>query len=390
MKYFSLIWGNLKRRKLRTILTLLSILVAFLLFAFLCAMTEAFTGGVSIAGADRLMVRHKVSIIQTLPVSYTNRIAAIPGVSGVTHQTWFGGIYQDPKENFFATMPVEPESFAKMYNEIVVPPDVMQAWLKTRNGAIVGKALMDRMAAKHGWKVGSRVPITSPIWGEPANQPAWEFEIVGVYDVNKKGADNTSFYFRYDYFDEAREKGKGEVGWYSVRVENPDNAAAIAKRIDEEFANSPYETKAETEAAAAQGFAQQVGDIGTIMVAVLSAVFFTILLVAGNTMSQAVRERTEELGVLKAMGFTNELVLVLVMVESCVLAALGGFTGLGLGWAIISATNPVPDLLPNFFLPEKYVVIGAAIVLALGIVAGAAPAIQAMRLRIAEALRRNG
>jgi putative ABC transport system permease protein len=390
MKYFSLIWGNLKRRKLRTILTLLSILVAFLLFAFLCAMTEAFTGGVSIAGADRLMVAHKVSIIQTLPVSYANRIASIPGVSGVTHQTWFGGIYQDPKENFFATMPVEPESFAKMYSEFVVAPDVMQAWLKTRNGAIVGKALMDRMAAKHGWKVGSRVPITSPIWGEPANQPAWEFEIVGVYDVNKKGADNTSFYFRYDYFDEAREKGKGQVGWYSVRVENPENAAAIAKRIDEEFANSPYETKAETEAAAAQGFAQQVGDIGTIMVAVLSAVFFTILLVAGNTMSQAVRERTEELGVLKAMGFTNELVLVLVMAESCILAAMGGFAGLGLGWAIISAKNPVPHMLPNFFLPEKYIVIGAVIVLALGIVTGAAPAIQAMRLRIAEALRRNG
>lgn len=390
MKYFSLIWGNLKRRKLRTILTLLSIMVALLLFAFLCAIKEAFTGGVSIAGADRLMVRHKVSIIQTLPVSYANRIAAIPGVSGVAHQTWFGGIFQDPKKNFFATMPVEPESFAKMYNEIVVPPDVMATWLKTRNGAIVGKALMDRMSREYGWKVGSRVPITSPIWGEPPNQPAWEFEIVGVYDVNKKGADNTSFYFRYDYFDEAREKGKGEVGWYSVRVANPDNAAAIAKRIDEEFANSPYETKAETEAAAAQGFAQQVGDIGTIMIAVLSAVFFTILLVAGNTMSQAVRERTEELGVLKAMGFTNELVLVLVMVESCVLAALGGFAGLGLGWAIISAKNPVPDLLPNFFLPEKYVVIGAVIVLALGIVAGAAPAIQAMRLRIAEALRRNG
>ncbi|HSJ01010.1 MAG TPA: FtsX-like permease family protein [Verrucomicrobium sp.] len=389
MKFFSLIWGNLKRRKLRTTLTVLSILVAFLLFGFLCAIKDAFSGGVSLAGADRLMVRHKVSIIQTLPVSYTNRISGIAGVSAVAHQTWFGGIFQDPKF-FFATIPVVPEDYFNMYPELTLAPEAMDAWKKTRNGAVVGKQLMDRMSKEFGWKVGSHIPITSPIWGEPANQPAWDFEIVGVYDASKKGYDTSGLFFRYDYFDEAREKGKGEVGWYSVRITNPDDAPAIARKIDEEFANSPYETKAETEGAAAQGFAQQVGDIGTIMIGVLSAVFFTILLVAGNTMSQAVRERTEELGVLKAMGFTNELVLVLVMAESCLIAMLGGFAGLGIAWAIISQGSPVPDMLPNFFLPEQYLVIGAVIVLALGLVAGAAPAIQAMRLRIAEALRRNG
>lgn len=390
MKYLSLIWGNLHRRRLRTILTVLSILVAFLLFGFLCALKEAFTGGVSLAGQDRLMVSHRVSIIQTLPVSYAARMATVPGVTGVAHQTWFGGIYKDPKKDFFGTFPVDPEPFLAMFPEILVPEDVKQTWMKTRNGAIVGRTLMDRMAKEHGWKVGGRVPLTSPIWGEPANQPAWDFEIVGVYDGAKKGTDTNGFYFRYDYFDEARQEQKGQVGWYSVRVANPDDAPAIASQIDEMFANSPYETKAQTEAAAAQGFAQQVGDIGTILMAVLSAVFFTILLVAGNTMSQAVRERTEEIGVLKAMGFRNELVLVLVMAESCLLAALGGLSGLGLAWLIISRGSPVPELLPVFFLPNSYLLIGAGIVLALGLVAGAAPAVQAMRLRIAEALRRNG
>ena len=197
-------------------------------------------------------------------------------------------------------------------------------------------------------------------------------------------------YFRYDYFEEARQENKGQVGWYTIRIADPDNAAAIAAKIDEEFANSPYETKTEPEGAFAAGFAQQVGDIATIVMAVVGAVFFTILLVAGNTMAQSVRERTEELGVLKAMGFTNLLVLVLVLLESCFIAILGGFGGLGIAWLIISAGNPVPSLLPIFYLPARSLITGALLAIALGIVAGAMPAMQAMRLRIAEALRRGG
>jgi len=385
MKYFALIWSNLKRKKLRTILTLLSIFVAFLLFGFLLAIKEAFTGGVSLAGADRLIVRHRVSIIQTLPQSYEPRIMSIPGVDAVAGQTWFGGIYKEPK-NFFATMPVDPEKFLNIYPEYLLPADQKDAWLKTRTGAIVGRAT----AARFGFKIGDRVPITSPIWGQPANADAWEFEIVGIFDGAKKNTDLTSLFFRYDFFDEARQRGKGEIGWYSVRVKDPDQAVSIAKKIDEDFANSAHETKAETEAAMAQGFAQQMGDIGTIMIAVLSAVFFTILLVAGNTMSQAVRERTEELGVLKAMGFTNGLVLVLVLAESILIAVLGGGLGIATAWAIVTAGNPVPEILPNFFLPDGAVALGLCFAVALGIIAGAVPAIQAMRLRIAEALRRNG
>ncbi len=385
MKYLGLIWSNLKRKKLRTLLTVLSIFVAFLLFAFLFAIKEAFTAGVRIADADRLIVRHKVSLIQTLPVSYTQRIANIPGVDAVTHNTWFGGIYQDPK-NFFATIPAVPETFFNLYPEFTLTPEASAQWAKVKNGAIIGRTLADRFK----WKVGDRIPLTSPIWGEPKGSSVWDLEVCGIYDTSKKGADTSGLYFRYDYFDEAREKGKGEVGWYTVRVKNPEDAANIAIAIDTEFANSPYETKAEPEGAFAAGFAQQVGDIGSILIAVLSAVFFTILLVAGNTMSQSVRERTEELGVLKALGFPNLLILILVLAESCIIAAIGGFIGLGLAWGLLEMGNPVPALLPVFYVPPHTLLTGSILVIALGIVAGALPAVSAMRLRTAQALRRNG
>jgi putative ABC transport system permease protein len=385
MKFLPLIWAGLTRKKLRTGLTLLSILVAFLLYGFLGAIQESLSGGVSMAGADRLVMRHKVSLILTLPESYKARLSAMPEVIGVSHQTWFGGIYQDPK-NFFPTMPVEPENFLAMYPEYLVSDADRKAWAEKRTGAIVGRVTADRF----GWKVGDHVPIKSPIWGEPKGETEWDFEIVGIYEGSKKGVDTSGFFFRYDYFEEARQKEKGQVGWYLVRVADPAKAAGVAEKIDEQFANSTYETKTEGEGAFAQGFAQQVGDIGDIVSAVVSAVFFTILLVAGNTMAQSVRERTEELGVLKAIGFPNGLVLVFVILESCFVAIIGGFVGLGLAWAIISAGNPVPALLPVFDLPTRHVIIGAILAIALGLVAGILPAWQAMRLRIAEALRRGG
>jgi putative ABC transport system permease protein len=385
MKFFFLVLSNLKRKKLRTSLTLLSILVAFLLYGLLCAIKEAFTGGIAVAGADRLIVRHKVSLIMTLPVTYQARLESIPGVASAVHMTWFNGIYQNEPKNFFGSFPVsDPEPFLAMYPEILLPNDQKQAWLKTRNGAMIGRALVDRFK----WKIGDRIPLISPIWPK-AGDGAWEFEIVGIYDGAKKATDTSGFYFRYDYFDEGRARGKGLVHWYTVRVKDPDRAAEVAKAIDDDFANSSYETKSEPEGAFMQGFAQQIGDIGKILIAILSAVFFTILLVAGNTMAQSVRERTEELGALKAMGFTNELVLGLVLAESCLLAAVGGLAGLGLAWLIAARGSPVPSMLPVFYLPSRDVLIGVALVIALGSVAGILPALQAMRLRIAVALRKD-
>lgn len=384
MKFLSLIWSNLKRKKLRTFLTILSILVAFVLYGLLCTIKEAFTAGITMAGADRLVVRHKVSLIMTLPVNYGVRMEGIPGVASSVHFTWFNGIYQNEPKNFFGSFPTQPEKLLEIFPEIVVPEDQRQAWAKTRTGAIVGRQLVQRFK----WKIGDRVALNSPIWPKKGGG-AWEFDIVGIYDGLKKATDTSGFYFRYDYFDEARARGQGEVGWYGVKVKDPEHAAEIAKAIDLEFANSPHETKAEPEGAFMQGFAQQIGDIGTILIAILSAVFFTILLVAGNTMAQSVRERTEELGVLKALGFTNQRVLRLVLMESCFIAAVGGLIGLGLAWLFTAGGSPVPNMLPVFYLPPRYIGIGVGLVFALGIIAGIMPALQAMRLQIAVALRRN-
>ena len=382
MKFLHLIWGNLLRKKLRTALTLLSILVAFVLFGFLCAIKQALVGGVALAGADRLVVRHKVSIIQLLPETYKPRIERIPGVAAVTHQTWFGGIYQDPK-NFFMQNPVEPEEFMKMFPEFILPPEQMKAWLETRTGAIVGR----KTAERFHWKIGDKVPILSPIW----LRKTWEFDVVGIFDGAKKGTDTTSLFFRNDYFDEARKAqnfGTGQVGWYTIRVKDPAQAADVARLVDEEFANSPAETKTEPEGAFAQGFANQVGNIALIVAGILGAVFFTILLVTGSTMSQAVRERIGELGVLKAIGFTNGQVLSLVLAESCLLTVLGGLLGLGVAWLLTSHGDPTGGMLPLFFLPGRDVLIGGGISIVLGLLTGIFPAQQAMRLQVADALRR--
>ncbi|HZJ14741.1 MAG TPA: FtsX-like permease family protein [Chthoniobacteraceae bacterium] len=387
MKFLGLVWTNLKRKKLRTTLTLLSILVAFVLFALLSALKIALNAGVNMADANLLVARHRVSFIQLLPHSYMGRMAQIPGVSLVSHQTWFGGVYQDPK-NQFATFPVEPEVYLTMNPEIVLREDEKQTWLKVRTGAVIGQTLATRLK----WKVGDRVPLTSPIWPNKSGN-AWQFDIVGIFDDAKSVRNRSCFLFRYDYFDEARERGQGQVGWYQVRVNDPKHAPEIAKAIDAEFANSSAETKTETEAAMFQGFAKQIGDIGTIVALIVAAVFFTILLVAGNTMAQSVRERTQELGVLKAVGFSSELVLGIVLGESLVITMLGGLAGLFLGWFMVSGMSKVSFMqqyFPLFFVSQSDLLLGVAFAAALGFVAGILPALQAMRLRTAEALRREG
>lgn len=383
MTYLHLTWSNLKRKKLRTILTLLSIVVAFLLFGFLSAIKQALVGGVSLAGVNRLVVRHKVSIIQLLPESYKARMNRIPGVAFASHQTWFGGIYQDPK-NFFMQNPVQPEEFLRAFPEFLLPKEQLQAWLKTRTGAIVGRKTADRFK----WKIGDKVPLQSPIWTNADGSHKWEFDLVGIFDGRDKGTDTTALFFRYDYFEEARPRGKGLVGWYTISLKPEADAATVAKAVDAEFENSPAETKTEPEGAFVQAWASQIGDIALITASILGAVFFTILLVTGNTMSQAVRERTGELGVLKAIGFTNTQVLGMVLLESCTLALVGGGVGLGLARLLTAHGDPTGGLLPLFFFPNRDLLIGLALSLVLGFVTGIFPALQAMRLRVADALRR--
>ncbi len=383
MKFLFLIGRNLLRKKIRTGFTFLSILVAFLLFGLLGAIRTAFSQGVEVAGVDRLVLIHKVSLIQLLPISYLPRIAAIPGVTDIVYLTWFGGIYQDPK-NFFPQMPADPERFFRIYTELVVPEEQKKAWLADRTGALVGRNLIERF----GWKLGDRIPLRSPIWQKKDGSNTWEFTIAGIYDAGKKGVDTSGFFFHYDYFDEARAFGQGLVGWYVIRINDPANAAKIAGQIDAEFANSPYETKTTTEKAFGQAFANQVGNIGAIVTAVLSAVFFTILLVTGNTMAQSVRERTSEWAVLKTLGFTNGLVLRLVLTEAFLLALTGGVLGLLLAWGFVRQGDPTGGFLPVFYIPGRYFLYAGVTMILLGLASGILPAVRAMRLRIADALRR--
>jgi putative ABC transport system permease protein len=384
MRYLPLVWRNLVRRKTRTTFTILSIVVAFLLFGILAALNMAFGMGVELAGNDRLVITHKVSLIQFLPESYAARLEMTPGVTEVLHQTWFGGIYQKPS-NFFMQVPVVPDRLLKVYPEYVLPGDQKKAWLSDRTCAIVGRQTANRF----GFKVGDRVPIQATIWRKRDGSSNWEFNICGIFDGDKPGVDTTPLFFNYEYFDEARLFGRGQVGWFVIRINDPAAAPAIAARIDAQFANSFAETKTTTEKAFVQAFAKQVGDIGAIIRAIVTAVFFTILLVAANTMGQSVRERTSELAVLKTLGFSDGLVLILVLVESCAIAMLGGAIGLGLAWLLTKAGDPTSGMLPAWFLPTADLVRGALIALALGIVAGLMPAIQAMRLRIVDALRRT-
>lgn len=383
MKYFYLIFSSLKRKKLRTGLTILSIMVAFILFGYLTAIRQAFDAGVEVAGADRLIVRHKVSIIQLLPQSYEAKIERIDGVDNATHSTWFGGVYQDRK-NFFPQMPIVPEELFDMYPEFVISDEHKTAWLETRSGALVGRGLVERF----GWKLGDRIPINATIWTKKDGGRTWEFDLVAIYDGAEKGTDTSQFFFRYDFFDETRAGGQGLVGWYTVRVTDPDKAAAVAAAIDAEFANSATETKTEPEGAFIQGFANQIGNIGFIIMSIMSAVFFIILLVAGNTMAYTVRERTNELAVLKAIGFTDQGVLGLVLGESLAITLAGGLLGLGLAWLLVSMGDPTSGSFPVFYFPTKDLFIGLLLIVVMAFIAGILPALQAQRLQIADALRR--
>jgi putative ABC transport system permease protein len=382
MKYVPLIWKNLWRRKVRTIFTLACIFIAFLLFGILMTIRAAFTLGVELAGMDRLVLIHKVSLIMPLPVSYKARIAAVSGVQSVTHNTWFGGVYQDPT-NFFAQIAIEPQEYFAMYPEFRLPPEQLKALLADRQGVIAGRDTAERF----GWKIGDRIPIRGDIW-RPKTGNTWEFNLVGIYDGDR-GVDKTQFFFRYDYFDENRGFGQGDVGWYIVKIDDPTKSVEMASAFDSMFANSTAETKTTTEKGFVEGFAKQIGDIGAIMIAILAAVLFTILLVVANTMAQSVRERTSELAVLKTLGFSNVTALALVLVESVAVALLGGLLGLGVAWLIVQRGDPTNGALPTFALPTRDLWLGLVLMVLLGVLAGALPAMQAMRLRITDALRRN-
>lgn len=384
MKYMSLVWKNVWRKKIRTSLTILSVFVAFLLFALLSAIGFAIEGGGGIADASRLIVIDKISLVNQLPMSYQSRIAAIDGVHSVVHATWFGGYYQEPR-NQFAQFPVDPQSYFDMYSEFDLPEEQLEAFKRNRSGVVVGEEL----ATTYGWEIGDRIPIQATIWTKADGGRTWEFELEGIFSAKDSSGSSALMMFQYGYFEEARAFAKGMVGWYVLRVASGADPVQVAKAIDLQFSNSPNETKTSTEAAFAESFTKQFGNIALIVTLILGAVFFTLLLVSGNTMSQSVRERISELAVLKTLGFSDRSVLGIVLSESILIMLMGGLLGLGLGWVIVQGlAQQMAVFLPGIFLSPTALAGGTAMMIAAGVLAGIFPASKAMRLPIIDALAR--
>ena len=379
MKFLPLLLANLGRRKVRTVLTLGSFAVAAFLFGLLATIDKAFSGGVDVAGVDRLLVINRVALIQPLPLSYRDRLRRIPGVREVTFASWFGGVYRDPK-NFFAQFAIEPGTWRTVYPDFVIPEADWKAFLADRQGCVVGEGL----ARRFGWKKGDRIPLLGTVY-----EGTWEFNLRAIYAGKRPEEDVNQFWLQHAYLEEkGPDWARGIVGWYALTVDDPGHALAISRAIDERFANSAWETRTQTEKAFAASFVKQLGNVGLLIQVVGSVVFFTLLLVTGNTMAIAVRERTAENGVLKALGGSDALVLVLVLAESLLVAALGAGLGLLGAYLFTRRGDPTGGLLPTFFLPGPAAAAAFVGVVGVGLLAGALPAASAMRLRVVDALRR--
>jgi putative ABC transport system permease protein len=385
MKFLPLIWASLFRRRTRTILTLLSIVTAFLLFGLLDAVRLSFSeAGQSANGAQRLQTGAKLSFIDLLPMSLGAQIEQVPGVTKVTYANWFGGAYQDPHNQVFS-FAVAP-NYLDLYPEMSVSAAERKAFDETRTGALVG----EKLAARFKWKVGDRVPLQSTIYPDRNGSKNWAFDVVGIiHSADKKTAAfyDQMFLLHWKTFDDTTPINRGEVGWYVTRVADVNQADRVAKAIDAISVNSDHETITQTEQAATASWMKQLADIGLIVGSIMGAVFFTLLLLSGNTMMQAIRERTAEIGVLKTLGFSDRGVLALVLAESVLLIALGGLVGMGIAYFVIPAVTAgsggMLNLPPVTGTTWSYAL---GLMLLLGLVVGALPSLRAMRLNIVDAL----
>jgi len=381
MKYWRLLLVGLTRKKFRTSLTIGSFAVAMFLFGLLAVVQLAFNQGVEIAGADRVIVMNKVSFIQPLPIAYKEQLHSLPGVREVTNATWFGGIYQDEK-NFFPQFAIDTDTWLKTYDEFVVSEDQWKTFLNDRQGAFVGETT----AKRFNWKIGDRVPIKGAIF--PGN---WQFNVDGIYTGKQRATDTTQFWLHYDYLNEsvpAASTWKNVAGWYIVRLNDPSDAVNLISKVDATYSNTSWPTKSATEKNFYADFAKQMGNIQFLILSIGSVVFFTLLLVTGNTMAISVRERTAELAILKAIGFSDTFVLLYVLAESLVIALLGGLLGLAFAKLLTLGGDPTRGMLPLFYLPMNRMIAGIGAALLVGALAGFLPALNASRLRVVEALRK--
>jgi len=384
VRYLPLLWAGLFRKKTRTVLTLLSIVVAFALFGLLQAVEVAFESGADAADAKRLLTTARYSIIEPLPMSYQRRIEQVPGVVGVAYADWFGAKYQN-ESNAFPVFAVDPARYLDMYPEFTIDPPQRETFARTRTGAVAGKRLADRF----GWKVGQKLPISSEIHPKTDGSMNWEFDLVGIIDAEDPAVrGNTDMVLiNVAYFDEARQIGRGKTGWYIVRVADSTEARSISATIDGLFTNSPDETKTQPEKEFAIGFAKQIGDIGALVTRILIAVFFTILILTGNTMAQSIRERIPELAILKTLGFSDGKVTALVLAEAVLLLVLGGGIGMGAAVAAMPALNgSTGGRFPPLFVGPETWLLAAAVAAVVAVCIGLPPALRANRLKIVDAL----
>ncbi|MEO5830621.1 MAG: ABC transporter permease [Rhodanobacter sp.] len=383
MKYLHLIWAALFRRKTRTLLTLVSIIAAFLLFGMLDAVRTSFDqAGKSANGAERLQTSSRLSFIQTLPSSLELPISKVDGVKAVAYVNWFGGAYQDPHNQIFS-FAISP-NYLDLFPEIEMAAGQRKAFDDTRTGVLVGEDL----ANKYHWKVGDKLPLQSVIYPTHGGTKNWSFEIVGIMhakDKNAGGMFKQLILLHWKYFDESTPYNRGAVGWYVSRVSDVNQSDRIAKAIDAISANSDHETRTQTEQAATANWIKQLADIGLIVSSIMGAVFFTLMLLSGNTMMMAVRERTSELAVMKTIGFSNGSLLGMVLAESVLLLLIGGVIGLGIATLLIPAVAANSGLgLPPVGAGNW--LLGIVLMTVIGLVVGAIPAVRAMRLNIVDAL----
>lgn len=378
MKFLPLIWAGLWRKRSRTILTLLSIVIAFLLYGMLQGVNAAFSQSIAGANVNRLYVNNKINFTESLPYAYLPQLESVPGVSRVAFMSWFGTYYQDKKNQVFS-FPVDPERYFDLYPELKIPKDQLDALIHTRTGAVIGAEL----AKKYGWKIGDQISLHSMIWTKLDGGSDWPFDIVGIFDNPSDSAKANSFLFNHTYFDEARSFGKGKVGWFVLRISDPQQAATVAKEIDRRFANSADETHTQTEKESSQSFLKQIGDINFIVNAITNAVFFTLLFLTGNTMMQSIRERIPELAILKTLGFSDTGVLALIFAEALLLCEIAALVGLGIAAALFPTMRGVIGVAT---LPPQVIVEGLVAALVLALLTGLAPAWRAKRLQIVDAL----
>jgi len=373
------VFANLFRKKTRTVLTMLSVVTAFLLFGLLQAVNVLFSAGADFVGATRLVTQARVSFTTSLPMRLLPEIESVPGVESVMWAQWFGAVWQENTQLIFFA--ADPARLHAVYPEYIMPEEQWKAFAQTRTGMIAGRSLADQ----YGWKIGDKLPIASNIFPQKDGSKAWIFDLVGIYDgKDAEWQRNTNVgYINFAYFDEANQFGSGRAGTFTLRLSNPDQAQQIAQAIDSRFENSPDETKTQTEKDFNLGFFKQIGDIGLIVRWILFAVFFTLLLVVGNTIAQSVRERVPELAILKTLGFTDSSVLGFVLAEAAVMCLVGGLLGLGIATAIGIAIGG-----GNFPLAVDYRVwvTGVIAIVGLSLAVGLPPALRAGRLSIVDAL----